>query len=79
VLTADMPYSRALELSNILNQEQSILIATLASTKGLELPAITHVVLYDEPRSPTAQHFIRARVPASSFLGIFAFREKQSV
>jgi hypothetical protein len=79
VLTADMPYSRALELSNILNQEQSILIATLASTKGVELPAVTHVVLYDEPRSPTAQHFIRARVPASSLLEVFAFREKQSI
>jgi superfamily II DNA or RNA helicase len=79
VLTADMPYSRAVELTNILHQDQSILIATLASTKGLELPAVTHVVLYDEPRSPIAQHFITARVPATALLEVFAFHERQSV
>jgi hypothetical protein len=58
-------------------QETSPLIATLASTKGLQFPGITHVVLYDEPRSKNVLHLIRSRVAAGLPLEVFVLRESQ--
>lgn len=75
ILTADMPYSRAVELSEVTSREHSILVSTLASTKGLQFPGITDVVLYDEPRTKNVLHFVRSRVPGDYPPEIFVFRE----
>jgi hypothetical protein len=75
VLTADMSYSRALEASGLLDREHSILISTLASTKGLQFPGITDVVLYDQPRTNSALHLILSRVVGNRPPELSVFRE----
>jgi ERCC4-related helicase len=76
VLTADMPYSRALEVTSSIGENQSIIIATIASTKGLQFPNITHIVLYDEPRSKSLLQLVQTRVPAGLPVEVFVFREE---
>jgi RecA/RadA recombinase len=77
VLTADMPYSRIVEASTVSSQQQSIMVGTMASTKGLQFPGITDIILYDEPRSKTVVNLIRARVPEGLPVELSVMREGQ--
>lgn len=77
VLTADMSYSRAVELSDSRSHERSILVSTVASTKGLQFPWVTDVVLYDRPSTENLLYIITSRLPVDPAPELLVFLEDE--
>jgi hypothetical protein len=73
VLTADMPYSRAVDVSDFSVRERSILVSTYASIQGLEFPGVTDVVFYDEVHARNLLTLVSSRIPVEPATELFEF------